>query len=887
MGELDSLAYILTAEFDKSKGIVITNQYPCEDDSWLLSSQLQDISNVLMPSQLQHSMNRESITVFPIYSSYGDNDSEAASLSYEPKPNSLPSVILSISYFKSDDSYRNGTANCLSIVTALSFWYAYKNLLIVLLHLYIKDNDFSQLSAVFQTLNKIPLRQMDLYFQNIPTIQKDLLKTIIERQELSHDSEEDSFLSKILNPNILDEDEGEILRGMLMFKDYLEFSPQSKCFKANVLISSVGTQFPIQIPLLSLLSSKFTFFGLNLEQESIIRTFLLDSKSLKLQFYQDNKAFITTKEKDPIDNTAFKSVLPYGVHNTPFLIALINALLQRKRIIVYSYSKSCNELLEFIMAYFIIVENFMSTDSPCTVNHLYPYVDVSQLEILEKLPFYVAGTANIIFQSKPIWDLFINLDDNSILLNFDSFTCNSQVLSRRSNSHKRFLNLKTNPNNFFRRQTSNISTSSSSPFKTRRSSQTSGNSTPSPSISSIKKKADADSLYEIYANSSQQFEENYKFLLPAFKNDDALSRISITETQLDFNKHTSVGSSSSFIAFGFQYEDTSLDEISLFDSRLSQIDSSLLKTIESLLKNNERDSVICDSIFKYLDHLINRCFKSHEMISNSKKIREFTDYIQLKLDDSGESSFNNKNLVISEINKFMQRNKIVQPFVLGVDYGNQFFSVTYPLDTNSFNKTNLLSYYNSLSNSSSRNLFLYEDYLKANSMEDIIRTKLSNYIVGVKEQTYLFDIEYILQNCFFVANENFKDVHSLSFMKGQKQLYQIYKMLNGYISSVDSFDPLLYHCLKTDKTLDLKKQTNEKYIFDTLESTLMIVLFLVPEESNVTGNQDEIQYPLQEEFENYLKNLFNKRTFFTEWFINHSNGFIKSGLRDYFHFHYE
>ena len=224
--------YIVCTEFDKEKGLNVTKQYPL--DLPLISNQLDNLMGLIMPSNLQKFLNREHYTMVPMYI-----DLATSLLSYSKDTLTfVPCYLYSLSYFQNDNTYRNGTARAISIVTRLPIVQVFKPLMYFMLQNEFQESVSSlQIQTVWQNMNKMPIPEViDAY------------------KKLSYD--ERFVLTRL--------DQGK----PVLSSELREFFPHSDGSLIKCTVNLGKIDFPIQIPETSLLCSRLAMYGADLQKDS-------------------------------------------------------------------------------------------------------------------------------------------------------------------------------------------------------------------------------------------------------------------------------------------------------------------------------------------------------------------------------------------------------------------------------------------------------------------------------------------------------------------------------------------------------------------------------------------------------------------------------------------
>ncbi|KAH3671290.1 hypothetical protein OGAPHI_000513 [Ogataea philodendri] len=355
-----TLDCIFVSEFDKSKGLEIRNQVPQEP----AIDELDNVVDLLMPLNLHKYLNTNHYTWVPLFI-----DVSTGKLHWDSSdPNSQRVYLYTLSYFQKDDTYRNGTAMALSILTRLPIFDVFKPLMTYLLHnLLTGANNASILKQVYKELNKLKFAEL---------------------LEAYHTGSHARFLfSRFEEFNVP------------LPKSLDQFSKSGHLVKTHIELGK--TKFPIQIPAYSLVSSEFAMYGIDLKREQLLRQFLIKTGDLKLADHH------------------LSSLVPY--HNVRPLHVLLNAVILKKKIILYSYDSCYNELVDILHALLLIVDG----KYPC-----YPLLDLSTIDLVYTLPHYIVGTSNLLFKEKLSWDLFLDIDSNQLY-------CNDEIIPLEKKNSKR------------------------------------------------------------------------------------------------------------------------------------------------------------------------------------------------------------------------------------------------------------------------------------------------------------------------------------------------------------------------------------------------------------------------------------------------------------------
>ncbi|KAG7826792.1 hypothetical protein KL920_005235 [Ogataea angusta] len=375
-----TLDYILVSEFDKLKGVVVKRQFPSSP----AVDQLDGVIDLLMPLNLHKYLNTIHYTLVPLFI-----DPLSGMLSWEARTESYKRVYLyTLSYFQEDRSYRNGTAMALSILTRLPLFEIFKPLMTYLLHNQMAASENADIiELTLKELNKIRIAEL-----------------IDELRLNKH--------ARFLLSRLDDLDVSVPSR-------LTEFTKSDRFFRSALNLGK--TKFPLQIPALPLVSSSCAMYGIDLARERLLREFLIKVSNLEL---------ILPKHS---------SLVPYS--SIEPLHVIFNAILTKKKIVLYSYDSCYNDLMDIAQALLLLVDG----DYPC-----YPILDLAALDIPLQLPHYIVGTSNLLFKDRLPWDLFLSLDSNQLLVREEEDIIEKKA-SKRVSTDSKFRQL-------FRKSTPSVST---------------------------------------------------------------------------------------------------------------------------------------------------------------------------------------------------------------------------------------------------------------------------------------------------------------------------------------------------------------------------------------------------------------------------------------------
>ncbi|KAG7702337.1 hypothetical protein KL949_005250 [Ogataea haglerorum] len=361
-----TLDYIFVSEFDKLKGVVVKRQFPSSP----AVDQLEGLIDLLMPLNLHKYLNTIHYTVVPLFI-----DPVSGLISWQEQTKNCERIYLyTLSYFQEDSSYRNGTAMALSILTRLPLFDTFKPLMTYLLHNVMATPDkFDTVELALKELNKIRIAELVDEFR----LNKHARFLLSRLDDLS-----------VSVPSRL-----------------TEFTKSDRFFRSNLNLGK--TKFPLQIPALPLVSSSCAMYGIDLARERLLRDYLIKMKNIELVL-----------PKQP-------SLVPYS--SIQPLHVIFNAILTKKKIVLYSYDSCYNDLMDIAQALLLLVDG----DYPC-----YPILDLATLDIPLHLPHYIVGTSNLLFKDRLPWDLFLSVDSNQLLVREEEDLFEKKVQKRLSSESK-------------------------------------------------------------------------------------------------------------------------------------------------------------------------------------------------------------------------------------------------------------------------------------------------------------------------------------------------------------------------------------------------------------------------------------------------------------------
>ncbi|KAG8914716.1 hypothetical protein FRC02_004857, partial [Tulasnella sp. 418] len=103
---------------------------------------------------------------------------------------------------------------------------------------------------------------------------------------------------------------------------------------------------------------------------------------------------------------------------TPPIIVLFNALITHKRVIFLGYGKPAGHVANFVLA-----ACALGSGAGCHLRgfteRAFPYTNLTNNEILESVPGFIAGVTNPIYETIPMWDVLCNIETGKITVHKD------------------------------------------------------------------------------------------------------------------------------------------------------------------------------------------------------------------------------------------------------------------------------------------------------------------------------------------------------------------------------------------------------------------------------------------------------------------------------------
>ena len=363
---MPNISFIVTAEFHVDKGPSLIHQYP----NVLPGLEgLQYLPELMLPDQIHK--RPEDYTLFLLYV-----NSSTGKLQYQydlKTCDSKPFFVYTIVNNVPDQNVKRGSIiKSLSIVTRLKYFKHFKPLLMICLDKYFADNDIRYLEELYDSINSKNLKASQA---SQSVIKKLLITSILDLPLNEKIYLDEAFRNKLLGIKEINED--------LFIRKDLSY---------NSVVTFNNMKIPIKVPLLLLPDTLGDYFNptdLNFKPNliNILNATLATS-------YHNNEMTV------------------YGLL-TPPIIILINAFLTGKRILFLSYENSAGYIIDHILLALKIITGGGILTGFLTSYNVFPIIDVSKIDILEKCDSYLAGTINPFFKSNDkLWDLLYDLDEN-------------------------------------------------------------------------------------------------------------------------------------------------------------------------------------------------------------------------------------------------------------------------------------------------------------------------------------------------------------------------------------------------------------------------------------------------------------------------------------------
>lgn len=582
--------YVFTSTFDSHAGITVTHTSSRSDNS--ITAQLGSLLDSIVPPNLHKFVNEEHYTILPLYinekndtleSSIGVNDKNSSYLS--------PCYLYTISYLKySSELTRNAKVMAISIVTKLPIFEVFKPLLFYLLHeLYSPNFDLSMIDQVFHNLNKSHLDSLLNHF--------------------SHLNPASRFVLTRIQPDF---SMNESLKLPSEFSDH--FTDAGNLFKTSINLGAPKLNFPIQIPKSSIIASPLAMFGIDLQRDSSIKRLLkrLDSTHISLS------------ESSPKENclTPYMNIKPLHV--------LINALISKKKIILYAHNTCYNVLTDFAETLYLIYNSgcYQNDEIP-----FHPIIDLSSIDLIKGNDNYLIGTANPMLLEKLDWNVFLNFDSETLHVQIDNDIIDHKFFSGKCDSDSE----------------------NDDPFK-------------------IDKRTSLNSNYTSYSMTTSTSCVSTMSSIDSFHADSRLSywdpscfpRLVPNDEKAESFLHPNVPGNA-----GPNYPDTKFP-YSTSVSSIPRIDKALDAQITRLLKNHHDDETLFVLLTNYLRNLTTRVLPAFYHFNTFLQLRDYRAHLLANSHlVKRSSSHSNRDFDIdldSSIRRFIQSKRLIQPFPLNFPF---------------------------------------------------------------------------------------------------------------------------------------------------------------------------------------------------------------------------
>lgn len=395
--------HLFTSTFDTDNGAKVTFQsnsnFSSNSDSDSnptspIEDQLGFMLDSVYPGNLHRFPNIENYTIIPLFvnrtsrdivytkpTSDNGNDDEDQSI--------IPCYLYTVSYYKHDGSdSANSPTNAISIITTLPIFEVFKPLLCYLLHQTFNAElfDCTTLDLVLRNLNNSHLNDLLNHFDHLNPASRFVLTRTPPDFSLN-----------------------ESLKLSIHLLEY--FTDSNNLYKTSIYLDAEKKfKFPIQIPKSSIIASSLSMFGIDLKRTSNIKNLILTLNNTKII----HNGEVTTSFKETC-------LTPYA--NIRPLHVLLNALILKKKIIIYTCSNSYNNLIAFAnMLYLIYNASCTPTSDSISSLAYFPSIRSTNVESLHFIHFqesYLIGTSNLLLKDQMDWNIFLDLDSNILNVKID------------------------------------------------------------------------------------------------------------------------------------------------------------------------------------------------------------------------------------------------------------------------------------------------------------------------------------------------------------------------------------------------------------------------------------------------------------------------------------
>ncbi|KAG0676034.1 hypothetical protein C6P40_001330 [Pichia californica] len=631
--------YIFTSTFDSNNGITVTHTSSKYNNS--ITDQLDSILDSIIPQNLHKFINEEHYTILPLFINE-KNDTltfNSDNNDTDNNSNSLTNCYLyTISFLKfSNDLNRNSKIMAISLVTKLSIFEVFKPLLYYLLHeLYNPSFNLNLIDEIFKNLNNSHLNDLLNHF--------------------SHLNSASRFVLTRIQPDFTFNDS---LKLPIQLKNI--FTESDNLYKTSINLGNPKLNFPIQIPKSSIIASPLAMFGIDLKRNSNIKSLI----------QRLDKTILSNSNSN--SNSRETCLTPYA--NIKPLHVLLNALILKKKIILYAHNTCYNTLTDFAETLYLIYNSGCYSNSSIYFN---PIIDLSSLNLIKNKESYLIGTSNPMLMEKLDWNLFLNFDSNTLNVQIDeneidlkyylNKSNNSSPTSSNFNSNRSSIGTNINNNN-----NNNFLDSNDDSIKYDRrissnSNYTSFSMTPTPSFAS-----NVSSIDSFQADSRLPYWDPSCFprLIPNdpkaefFLKNETIKNIPNSDSKKSFD---TINSNSNF-------QFSKFPNVGISNS-LPRIDNALDSQISRLVKNHHDDETLFVLLTNYLRNLTTRILPAFYHFNTFLKIRDYKSYLLSNSHLIKKIHTNNNGLrdfeidLDSMIRKFIKSNHLIQPFPLNYPFNS-------------------------------------------------------------------------------------------------------------------------------------------------------------------------------------------------------------------------
>lgn len=415
-----AIDYVITSTFDLDRGPVVLHQYPPMTAAWPGSVSLDDtlhfFPELLLPDQV-HSRAQ---------------DANIFTLHYNPRTNRYlyaydeANGFIEVRYAyniiqlrQDQEHFRRGAlVKLICLITKVNFFDIFKPVMMLALDAYFANNDINVLRELYEVVNGIPLLQVHEQL-TLLTPRIILLQSLISPSISPYlDAFPSQFRNKLLNLHHLPQDVFRMVNGIPVAssRNGHEAAP-AVAYRSTDMLFEVQFQFqglrlPLRVPTLvppeQISTESIWEFLCCLESAKYTPPELKPVPNLRLSV-STTRPSITLPPAHPNDE-----LLLYG-NATPPAVILINAVLTHRRVVLVGYSHNAQSICDYVLFVLQLVGGGGLLSG--LVHRVFPFVDISKLDVLQQLPSYIAGTANPLFKDNDrLWDVLWNLDENEVLI---------------------------------------------------------------------------------------------------------------------------------------------------------------------------------------------------------------------------------------------------------------------------------------------------------------------------------------------------------------------------------------------------------------------------------------------------------------------------------------